>query len=370
MRLVAIVPLLAASVAACAPEAQEAPCAGKSQGELYACMKAEGLLSDIQAAMVQDPEFINAILARMSEAGGFAGPAGTKGEKGDQGEACYDAPGVTDVNKDGSVDVLDCTGQKGEVGEQGPPGKAPTSTEVASELIDNDGIRAKLIAAMSQSGQFQGDKGEDGKDGAPGISPKPQDVAITFINDLDLRQQLIDTLDQSGLFLGDQGPAGETGPAGEQGPQGEAGPAGEGPTAAEVASALVADPVAVAALAGPAGANCWDATGDLNGDGTADADDCIMKLDGVATETYVDGIGGSVLKTALCAPAPGGVITGFSPVDLTEGSQIAGDDACVAAGWSTCTRTFQLLNDGSAIASGCVPGLNGWGADAFVCCEL
>lgn len=368
--LLAPLAVLAASLAGCAPEAQEAPCAGKSKGELYACMKSEGLLGEVQAAMVQDPEFIDAILQRMGEAGGFTGPAGTKGEKGETGDACYDAPGVTDVNNDGSVDVLDCTGPKGATGEQGPPGKAPTSTEVAAEMIDNDGIRAKLIAAMAQSGQFKGDKGEDGKDGTPGLSPKPQDVAVTFINDLDLRQQLIETLDQSGLFEGDQGPAGEQGQQGEQGPPGEQGPAGPAPTAEAVAEALVADPAAVAALTGPAGANCWDATGDLNGDGSTNADDCLMKLDGVATETFVEGQATMALKSALCAPSSSGEITGFAPVDVTEGDSTGGTFICGDSGWTLCSRSYQLLNDGSAIASGCMPGPSGWGPDAFVCCEL
>jgi hypothetical protein len=94
-----------------------------------------------------------------------------------------------------------------------------------------------------------------------------------------------------------------------------------------------------------------------------------MQLDGVATNEEVETVARMVLKSALCAPEPG-LVTGFAPVDLVEGTSVDGADACVAGGWSTCLRTFQLLNDGSAIAAGCDPGGSGWGADAFACCQL
>lgn len=369
MRIVVIAALLVGALTGCAPEAKESACAGKSKGELYACLKSQGLLADVQAAMVQDSEFLDEILARMEAAGKFSGPSGIKGDKGETGAACFEAPGVTDTNKDGTIDVKDCAGAKGETGEQGPQGKAPTSTEVAEELINNTGIQAKLIAAMSQSGLFKGEAGDDGKDGKNGDSPTPQSVATTFINNLELRQQLLDAMDVSDLFDGDPGPKGDPGDKGETGDAGEQGPAGDSPTPADVATALAQDPIAIAALTGPAGANCWDATGDANGDGTADAADCIMTPPGVATEEFVQGVGSDILRTALCAPQVG-VVTGFAPVSLTEGSGIAGEDACVAAGWSSCTRTYQLLNDGSAIAAGCLAGPSGWGPDAFVCCEL
>ncbi|GMV42924.1 MAG: hypothetical protein AMXMBFR64_46400 [Myxococcales bacterium] len=369
MKTVAFAALLAWTLVACAPEAKESACAGMETGKLYACLKAEGLLEGIQAPMVGDPDFLDALVTRMEASGKFKGSEGTKGEKGETGQACFDAPGVTDVNGSGGLDVGDCVGPKGDKGEQGLQGKAPTSTEVANELIDNDGIRQKMLAAMAQSGQFKGEAGTNGVDGKPGESPKPLDVATSLINNLELRQALLAAMDDSALFGGDPGPKGDKGDPGDKGEQGEQGPPGESPSAAAVATALLGDPVAVAALTGPAGANCWEATGDANGDGTADAADCLVTPPGVATEDFVTGVGTDILRTALCAPQVG-TVTGFAPVTLTEGSGIAGDDACVAAGWSTCTRTYQLLNDGSAIATGCLAAPGGWGPDAFVCCEL
>ena len=372
MRMKGTLVLVAMAMTACAPEAKEAPCAGKSKGELYTCLKTDGQLADIQAAMVQDPEFIDALLARMTEAGTFTGPEGVKGDKGDTGTQCYDATG--DANKDGVVDVNDCVGPKGEAGAQGPPGAAPTAAEVGTAILDDAQLADKLLKAMAQynNGYFKGPQGEKGDDGANGVSPKPKDVALTFINDLDLRAELIDILDQSGLFLGDAGPKGDEGPQGEQGPVGEAGPKGDpgdSPTPEDVAQALVADPTAVEALTGPSGANCWDAVGDANGDGTTDQADCIASLDGVATEELVATATTDALKTALCAPLDN-VIAGFSPIDLSEGSMIQGDSVCVANDYTGCTRSYQLLSDGSAIAASCVPGGNGWGANAFVCCQL
>jgi len=53
-----------------------------------------------------------------------SGEDGEQGIQGEPGENCWEAPGVTDINNDGKIDISDCLGQDGEQGESGTDGNA------------------------------------------------------------------------------------------------------------------------------------------------------------------------------------------------------------------------------------------------------
>jgi len=48
--------------------------------------------------------------------------SGQSGTDGSAGANCYDAPGVTDINSDGRLNINDCLGAAGPSGPQGPQG--------------------------------------------------------------------------------------------------------------------------------------------------------------------------------------------------------------------------------------------------------
>lgn len=52
------------------------------------------------------------------------GEDGEQGIQGEPGDNCWEAPGVTDINNDGKIDISDCIGTNGEDGEAGEDGNA------------------------------------------------------------------------------------------------------------------------------------------------------------------------------------------------------------------------------------------------------
>ena len=149
---------------------------------------------------------------------GPAGPVGAPGPVGASGQSCWDRNGngrgdaEEDLNRDGSVNALDCIGPQGPAG---APGAAGPSGPVGP---------AGPIGPVGPAGA-PGAAGTAGRNGQSCWDRNGNGVGDA--NEDYNRDGQVNVLDCLGP-AGPAGPAGATGATGPVGPQGPAGPAGSG----------------------------------------------------------------------------------------------------------------------------------------------